>query len=553
MSDAFEHSVDLESIDETRGLGRRTFLMGALATGAAVSGPFNYAAAARKRALPMANDGAFRTGVASGFPRPQGIPLWTRLAGLKQDAKLDLVIAKDRKFANVVEERKVVAQKKRDYTARTFVNDLDPDEQYFYRFSTNESHSEVGRFKTAPPKDSRKPVKIVFYSCQHFEQGYYNAQRAIAKEKDVDVVVFLGDYIYEYSNNETSRGVLDRTGRNKDGDVQFVDEYWQKYKLYKNDRDLRAMHAAHPFVAVWDDHEVEDNHAGDEPSSAQPDPNKTNLQEYPRRVPYNTRRLNGYKAFFNYMPRMRFKGDRSRIYEDYRIGKLVDLLLTDERQYRDRQPCDDEIITQCAEADDPRTMLGANQLDWFLRSLKHSKATWKIWGTQLMLMATRVAPGPSPPGIYGLVDSWEGYGYERKLILDFILGNNIQNVAAITGDIHTFFAGTAFDKGDSTDSSARPVIPEFVGGSATSGGLSEATGLPASALAGLAAVNPHISYYDFIKKGYGVLKVKPNEIICEFKTVDHTKPNAGTATTSASFRVPLGARSPQKITGSNNP
>lgn len=547
-TDAFENAVDLESLDEHKGLGRRTFLMGALATGAALSGSFNYAAAARKRRLPLANDGAFRTGVASGFPRPQGIPLWTRLAGLKQDAKLQLIVAKDRKFDKVVEERNVPALKSRDYTARTFVNGLDPDEQYFYRFFTNESQSEIGRFKTAPPKDSNKPVRIAFYSCQNWEAGFFNAQRAIAKEKDLDLVLCLGDYMYEYSDGAGPRGIPDRTGRNKDGDVQFVDEYWQKYKLYKNDRDLRAMHAAHPFISVWDDHEVEDNHADGQPSSAQPDPNKTNLKDYPRRVSYNQRRMNGYKAFFNYMPRMRFKGDRSRIYEDYRIGKLVDLLLTDERQYRDQQPCNDVIVSPCPTADDPRTMLGSKQLDWFFRTIKHSKATWKIWGTQLMVMATRIGPG-----VYGLVDAWDGYGYERKIILDFILGNNIQNVSAITGDIHTFFAGTAYTRGEKNAAGSRAAFPEFVGGSATSSGLSDAVGLPPSTLAGLAAVNPHINYYDFIKKGYGVLTVKKNELICEFKTVDHTTKGAGTATTAATFRVPLGSREPQLVSGKSNP
>ena len=549
--DGFEHAVDLEDLDESRGLGRRTFLMGALATGAAFSGTYNYAAAARKRARPLAGDVAFREGVASGFPRPQGISLWTRAAGLKQDAKLNLIIAKDRKFSNVVEERSVVCLKKRDFTARTFVNDLKPDETYYYRFTGKDSKSPVGRFKTAPPKNSRKPIRIAFYSCQHWEQGFYNAQRAIANEKDLDLVVCLGDYMYEYSNDKSTRGVLDRTGRNKDGDVQFVDEYWQKYKLYKGDRDLKAMHAAHPFIATWDDHEVEDNHAGNQPSSAQDDPNKTNLKNYPRRVTYLQRRMNGYKAFFNFMPRMRFKGDRSRIFEDYRLGKNVDLLLTDERQYRDQQPCEDGIIVPCPEAESPRTMLGAKQLDWFLRTVKHSNATWKLWGTQLMLMATRVTPGSG--GIYGLVDAWDGYGYERKLILDFIVDNNIQNVAAFTGDIHTFFAGTAYTRGEETAPGSRAAMPEFVGGSATSGGLSEVTGLPPSALAGLAAVNPHIDYYDFVKKGYGVMTVKPDELLCEFKTVDHTKPNLGTATTSASFRVPLGARQPQKLSGSNNP
>ena len=300
------------------------------------------------------------------------------------------------------------------------------------------------------------------------------------------------------------------------------------------------MHAAHPFLSVWDDHEVEDNYADGQPSSNQQDPSKTQLRDYPRRVSFAQREANGYRAFFNYMPRARFKGDRDRVYEDYRLGALVDLLLTDERQYRDRQPCNDAQLSGCPTADDPRIMLGGAQMDWFLSTLAASPQTWKVWGTELMLMATRLAPG-----VPAQVDAWDGYGHERKQILDYILDRNIQNVVAITGDIHTFFAGTAYTTGDK--STGRAALPEFVGGSATSTGLPESTGLSPSVLAVLAAINPHIDFYDFVRRGYGVIEFRPNETVCELKAVDAKVQSASTPTTIARFRVPLGARSPQRI------
>jgi alkaline phosphatase D len=531
---------DLESLDGSHRLGRRTFLIGALATGAAVTAPVNYAALARKRRIPLAKHAKFKQGVASGFPRPRGIELWTRLGEIKRTSKLNLLVATDRKFGNVVEEKLVTAREDRDFTARTFVKGLKPDKHYFYRFVTEDSKSPVGRFKTAPPLNSSRPVRIAFYSCQHYEAGFYNAQRAIANEKDLDLVLCLGDYIYEYSGGSGVR--RDTSGNNRDGDTQLLSEYWQKYRLYKSDPNLKAMHAAHPFLAVWDDHEVEDNYADGQPSSAQQDPNTTQLKHYPRRVPFAQREANGYRAFFNYMPRSRFKADRRRIFEEYRLGKLVDLLLTDERQYRDRQPCNDEQLdlAGCPDAESPRTMLGQRQLDWFLQNLKASPATWKLWGTELMVMATRIAPG-----VPAQVDAWDGYSYERKRILDFILDNNIQNVVAVTGDIHTFFAGTAYTTGD--QSTGRPAFPEFVGGSATSTGLPEATGLPPDVLAALAAANPHISFYDFVKRGYGVIELGPTGAVCELKAVDAKTPGATTPTTIARFRVPLGARSPERI------
>lgn len=541
--ESFEDSrADLESIDGSHRLGRRSFLIGALATGAAVAAPVNYAAMARNRRIPAAKHGTFELGVASGFPRPQGIELWTRVGDLKRTSKLKLVVATDRKFGNVVEEKLVTARHERDFTARTFIKGLRPDHHYFYRFVTKDSKSPVGRFKTAPPLNSRKPIRIAFYSCQHYEAGFYNAQRAIANEKDLDLVLCLGDYIYEYSDGPGNGVRLDTTGNNHDGDTQLLDEYWQKYRLYKSDKDLQAMHAAHPFLSVWDDHEVEDNYADGQPSSNQQDPSKTQLKDYPRRVPFAQREANGYRSFFNYMPRARFKGDRRRVYEEYRLGKLVDLMLTDERQHRDRQPCNDEQLdfAGCPDADAPRTMLGAKQRDWLLENLKASPAMWKVWGTEVMVMATRL-PGNVP----AQVDAWDGYAYERKQILDFILDNNVQNVVALTGDIHTFFAGTAYTTGDKA--TGRAAFPEFVGGSATSHGLPESTGQSPETLAVLAAVNPHIDFYDFVKKGYGVIEFGPTGAVCELKAVDALHQGASTPTTIAKFSVPLGARSPNRI------
>ncbi len=529
---------DLESLDGSHRLGRRSFLIGALATGAAVTTPVNYAAAARKRRIPAAKHAKFDLGVVSGFPRPRGIELWTRLGEIKRTSKLKVVVGKDPKFKNVVLEKDVTARADRDFTARTFVKGLKPDHQYFYRFVTKHSKSPVGRFKTAPPLNSNKPIRIAFYSCQHYEAGFYNAQRAIANEPDLDLVICLGDYIYEYSDDKGVR--LDRTGNNHDGDTQLLKEYWEKYRLYKSDKDLQAMHHAHPFLAVWDDHEVEDNYADGQPSSNQQNPELTQLKNYPRRVPFPQREANGHRAFFNYMPRSRYKGDRNRIYEEYRLGKLVDILMTDERQYRDRQPCNDEQLKACADADAPRTMLGARQLEWFKSRLVGAPTTWKVWATELMVMATRLAPG-----VPAQVDAWDGYGYERKQILDHILDNNVQNVVAITGDIHTFFAGTAYTTGD--QATGRAAMPEFVGGSATSTGLPESTGLPPSTLAALAAVNPHIEFYDFVNRGYGVIEIGPTEVNCELKKVDAKTPGASTPTTIAKFRAPLGARIPEQI------
>lgn len=532
-------AVDLESLDGSQQLGRRSFLIGALATGAVASAPLNYAAKARARSIPLAKHGSFGLGVSSGFPRPRGIVLWTRLGGADRTSKLQLTVAKDSKFGNVVEERLVVARDDRDFTARAFVKGLDPSEEYFYRFSTDNSSSPVGRFRTAPPKDSNRPLKIVIYSCQNYQAGFYNVQRAIAKERDVDLVVCLGDYVYESDYYETRKVRDDATGRNKDGVVEFIDEWREKYRLYKSDPDLKAMHAAHPYTVIWDDHEVENNQAGNAGPGAGAAPNETD-DGHPRRVPYPERKVNAYKAFFNYHARTRFKGDRDRIYEHRRLGKLVDLILTDERQYRAQQPCNDGIVTPCPEAALARAMLGDRQKDWFKRTLQGSGAKWKLWGNEVMLMGFAISSAAD-----AILDEWDGYQAERTELMNHIINNKIKNVVGITGDLHNFFAGTVTNTGKS---GGTPAMTEFVGSSATSLGLPEETGLTPTFLDALKPANLQWKFAEFASRGYGVMEVKPSEVTCTFKVPTTIKTrNGGATTTLAKFRVADGSTTVEKI------
>jgi alkaline phosphatase D len=534
----FEDSrFDLESLDTEPRLGRRQFLLAGLATGAAVTALPNYAAIARKRRIPVAKSGTFPLGVASGFPYPKGTILWTKLGGAKHTSRIKLEIAKDRHFKNVVLEQTVTARKERDFTARARVRGLQPANEYFYRFHTKDKGSPVGRFRTAPPHDSNTPLRIAFLSCQSYEAGFYNAQAAIAKEPDLDLVLHLGDYIYESHYYDGFR--QDTSGFNHDGNVEFLPEYRQKYQLYKSDPDLQAMHAAHNFVAVWDDHEVEDNYA-DGLASSHAQPGLTN-NGLPRRISIQERRANAYQAYFNYMPRLRFDGDRDRIYEHVRIGRLVDLILTDERQYRDQQPCNDVQVTPCADEQNPnRTMLGAKQKAWFKQTLAGSPQTWKLWANEVMLMGLQTAP---QMGVNN--DQWDGYAHERRELLEFVLGNNVMNLVPLTGDIHSFFTGTATTDGSDTGT---PVCGEFVGGSATSHGLPEETGIDPSVIKALAnALDHHISYLDLVNRGYSVLEVTPSQVSCEYKRVQIQSRDGGQATSLAKFALPNGSTTPQQV------
>ena len=521
------------------GLRRREFLIGGAGAGIALAGPLNYAAMARNLRVPAATHGKFAHGVAAGFPSPKGITLWTRVSELHRSSKLTLEVAKDKHFRDVVKSKEVVAEENRDFTVHQHVGGLKAGHEYFYRFETKHKSSGVGRFRTLPPPDSKQKLRIGFYSCQDYEAGYFNTQAALAKD-DLDLVVCLGDYIYEHSYYPGPADRADHLGPNGDGDVQSLAEYRSKYRFYQTDKDLQAMHAAHAFVSVWDDHEVEDNYAGDQPDSAATDPNLENNNAYPRRVPFGERRKNGYKAFFEAMPRIQQKGAKNQIYGSIRIGGLAELFLTDQRQYRDPQACGDALLEPCPSSDDPaRTFLGPDQKAWFKKAVPKSDATWKLWGSEVMVMSLDL-----PKGQHVSQDQWDGYAAERKEILEHFLSKGVSNLTAITGDIHTFLAGDMTTTGNVD---GEPVGVELVAGSATSLGIPEFLGVPSSTLQGFrAAADPHVKFADFDRRGYGVVTVSKSKLVGEFFAVDALTKGAQPAPL-ATFEIPSGARNLQRV------
>ncbi len=534
-------------------LDRRNFLTGAIAGAGAIAiggDPAGAAGRARNQAaiiqqngggatgIPRAGEVLFTQGVASGQSTPQGITLWTLAAGIDRDSRLELEVARDAGFRRVILRRDVIARKDEAQTvhARIDGGPLRPGEQYFYRFSSRSSDSEVGRFRTALPPDSRQPVRIGFFSCQAYDAGYYTAHAGLAAEDDLDLVVCLGDYIYERSFYEDGPR-KDRLGPNKDGEVESVGGYRAKYGLYHSDANLRRMRANHPMMAIWDDHEVEDNYAARRPGEATLD----------RDLPFSRRRRAAYQTFFEHMPRIRFRRDPDRIYGRLRLGRNADILLLDERQYRDDQPCGDQFGTaNCPEAfAKGRTMLGDAQRGWLKRSLKDSRATWKVIGNQDMFMALDTPAGnPINP------DQWDGYKAERQELMNFVRAKGIENVSLITGDIHTFFAGNVTPSGREPNLNGA-VATEFVGGAITSEGIADSAAreplereerlvLAKLSDSGVRANNPHIKYSNQDFKGYGVLEARRDELRVDFRAVRDTQRRRSQVFTLQRFRVRRG-------------
>lgn len=524
---------------------RRTFLAGGALTAGAVllDGP---AALANRRfraaqpKVPVATTGGFSLGVASGAPTTTGGVLWTRVDDLTRTSFVTLEIATDKDFRKVVQRKRIRATAVRDFTARSTVSGLKPGTEYFYRFSTKATDSPVGRLRTLRPADSNEPVRIGVMSCQSYEAGYYTALAGLAAEPDLDMVVGLGDYIYEQNFYDGPAERADRLGANKDGDVQTLAEYRSKYRLYKADRNLQAMHHLFPFVSVWDDHEVEDNYREGGPDSASTDPeNFANDNTTPRRVPFKERQRAGYLSYFEYMPIVRRKPTQNVIYQTIRLGRHAEVFLTDQRQYRSPQPCADQIAVPCAEAASAgRTMLGATQKAWFKDALKASRATWKLWGSEVMLMGW-----DSAPGVQLNQDGWDGYKAERTEILEHVLANDIKNLTVLTGDIHTFVAGSLFTDGRVT---GRPVGTEFVGGAISSKGLEDTFGpvTPAGQL--LLATNPHLDYLELTRRGYMTVTASAADLKVRFRSPASTMVPTSSVSTLAAFTVANGSTSVQR-------
>jgi alkaline phosphatase D len=528
-------------VAEGTGLSRRRFLAGAgavVVVGATGGGQALAVAGQRRR--PSLRGGAFAEGVASGDPTPRAVTLWTRVADAEGRGTVELEVSRDRGFRRVVARELVRTGDASAHSVKARVGGLRPHEEYWYRFSTRGEESPVGRFRTAPPPDSREPVRFAFFSCQDYGFGYFNAHTLLAAE-DIDFVVNLGDYIYAEANYPVAAG----TGGVRDetvGVAETLEQYRAKYALYRSDPRLRRMHSRFPMISVWDDHEVQNNYAGGAGA----------LGGLPAEERYSAaRRAAAYRAYFESMPMFAVKPGTNRIYRSMRFGRTVELILLDQRQYRADQPCGDaQVGPVCEELNQPRRFLGKRQMSFLKRRLAESDAAWKVIANQVMVMPT-IYPG----GQYIGFDFWQGYPGERRELVQHIRRRKIRDVVFVTGDIHTFVAGDV--RVDPDD--RRPVATEFVGGSITSPGLGEGGGgilpgadpynpnTPQSIVDLLRSTNPWAVDADFDHHGYGLVEATQRGFACTLRRVDTVKRPSRNALSDRRFSYRIGRGEPSLL------
>ncbi|WP_406150362.1 alkaline phosphatase D family protein [Streptomyces sp. NBC_01012] len=474
-------------------------------------------------AAPTLKGDPFTLGVASGDPTSDGVVLWTRLApdpfaqdGLggmpAKPVRVHYEVALDERFRRVVRRDSVVATPELAHSVHPEVHGLAPDRTYWFRFKAGSAISPVGRTRTTPaPSDDPRDLKFAFASCQAWQDGYFTAYHHMAQE-DLDLVVHLGDYLYESGVKTNKRGV--ETDPKFHTETLDLARYRLQYGLYKSEAPLQEAHAAFPWIMTFDDHEVENNWAGDI-SENDDDPEMFLL-----------RRADAFQALYEHAPLRHSQlpnGPDVQMYRRLPYGRLADFTMLDTRQYRDDQPCGDGTSSDCAERFDPdRTLLGARQRDWVHKGFSRSQARWQILGNQAPMGQTDQDPGP---GTTVWMDPWDGYVAERNRLLAEADSRGVRNLVVITGDRHQNYAWDL--KRDYADPESATVGSEFVGTSITSGG--DGADMTADGEKYLAA-NPHMKFFNN-QRGYVRVTVDQDRWTSDFRVLPYvTTPGAGITT-----------------------
>lgn len=427
----------------------------------------------------------FYHGVASGDPLGNKVIIWTRVtpdSATSGNIQVEWEMAMDTAFSQVVNNGTFTTDQSRDYTVKVDVGGLQPDTYYYYRFKAMNRFSQTGRTKTAP-KNNVDSLRFAVASCANYADGYFNAYQEMVKRNDIDAVVHLGDYIYEYGNS-SSADSLGRPVEPEDEILKLAD-YRMRYSHYRLDHDLRAAHQQYPWITVWDDHESANNSwVGGAENHDQSEGSWSN------------RKSAAKQAYFEWLPVREKPSDPGRVYRTINYGNLVDLIMLDTRLEGRMKQVDAD---SSALDDSTRTILGKPQYDWLIDELDSSDAQWKVMGQQVM-MAPLEAPLTGDPIN---TDQWDGYPAERERLLDTIMAENINNAVVLTGDIHTSWANDLPLEGQyDDDANTGSVGVEFVTTSITSDAFP--FDVPTAVIQ---QSNPHVQYTKLDQRGYMILDV----------------------------------------------
>ncbi|MFF8812089.1 alkaline phosphatase D family protein [Streptomyces pactum] len=534
-------------------LSRRTAVTAVAATAAVLPFATGLSAARAEDAGP-----AFLHGVASGDPLPDGVLLWTRVtpepgavpgSGRGPEVAVEWEVAEDESFGTVVAKGTVRTSAATDHTVKADVRGLRPATPYFFRFSAGGAQSPTGRTLTAPAgHQTPGSVRFGVVSCSNWEAGHFAPYRHLAARRDLDAVLHLGDYIYEYATGTYPEEEYVVRQHSPAHEITTLADYRARHGQYKTDADLQALHRAHPVIAIWDDHEF----ANDAWSGGAENHTAGAEGDWAARV------AAAKQAYFEWMPVR--PSTAGTTYRRLRFGSLADLHLLDLRSFRSQQ-----AAVGSGAVDDPdRTLTGRAQLDWLKSGLAASDAAWKLVGTSVMI--SPVAFGSLPAhllepiaellglpkgGLAVNTDQWDGYTDDRRELLAHLTDRSITNTVFLTGDIHMAWANDVPVKA-ATYPLSRSAATEFVVTSVTSDNLDdllhvEPGTLSVVAATAIKAANRHVKWVDMDHHGYGVLDVTADHAQMDYFTVsDRTDPQASSAW-ARSYRTRSGTQRVERV------
>ena len=491
----------------------------------------------RLLAQPRFQKDPFTLGVASGYPQPDGIVLWTRLApdpldgGGMPDVAVAVrwEIAADDGFRKIIRSGSAMATPQYGHSVHAEINGLEPAREYWYRFHAGSATSAVGRIRTAPPADAiPASLRFTLASCQNYEHGLFTAYRHMAAEFP-NLVVHVGDYIYESATKN-------RPVRQHHMAEPFdLVGYRNRYGIYKSDRDLQAAHAACPWLVTWDDHEVANDYANDRSQHLDP------VDEFLKR------RAAAYQAFYEHMPLPRWarpKGPVMQLYSRATYGQLAQFHILDGRQYRSYQVCPPpgrggiNWVTRqnCPALDDPaRTYLGQEQESWFRQAMQSTRSRWNLI-TQPTLMASSARQGAT--GVEYRTDGWDGYPAARARLLKDLTDHKPANPVVLGGDVHMAIVA---DLNANTENRNAPAIAsEFVCASISSRGPSR------KRTEQIKQDHPHIHFADGTMHGYTSFELSAQQLTARLRVVANVNAANAPIRDAATYVVANGRAGPQK-------
>ncbi|MDE8651216.1 alkaline phosphatase D family protein [Novosphingobium album (ex Liu et al. 2023)] len=475
----------------------------------------------------------FTLGVAAGDPWPDGFVIWTRLAPrpLEEHGGMPTAhvpvrweVAEDEGFARVVRKGETMALPELAHSVHVEVEGLQPHRPYWYRFAVAGSDvSPVGMARTAPARDAlAQRLRIGVAGCQHYEMGFYDAWAHLADEPDLDLIFHYGDYIYEGAGTPPGQAAATWTPvrQHIGNEIYSIEDYRRRYAQYKSDPALQAAHAACAFAASFDDHEIDNNWAGDFD------------QDGTSPAIFALRRYAGLQAWYEHMPVRKAQFPTTGGLTAYRrldYGRLLRTHVLDTRSYRSDQPCNDGKITPCpTQAHNAPEMLGKAQEAWLDAGLGN-QATWNLLAQQVIVMPVDFRASDAAEARFA-TDLWDGYRPARARLIESIRKHDLTNVIIATGDHHRHLVGSVPESDDRPD--GRKVAVEFQAASITSNG----NGKGEAGLEHMMRNNPHFALYTD-RRGYQLFDITAKEWTTSVKVMDQVEKPGGKITTLAKYAV----------------